>query len=268
MPKINVGEFCVFYFWRGRCCIKVERSSFKRSSALSCWIFLVSLCQILPLRDLSTPVRLWNIFSLWLTHKNDSVASLLPSKHPPDASEQPLRQMKYEGRSGSAAVSPNSYTTASMLILLDGRRELNCFLKSLHEKCNGTRAYFHYPLLISVYQQYQSFLSCLLGDYSCFILIREKPPCKRLFLKVHKVPKEIQSSWKGTVIKVNTLTSFLSAAENSENPKRKRWLKLSSRNNNGQCPFEHLISCSKYKAWKAAFFRHQNRLPWGLTLDC
>lgn len=116
---------------------------------------------------------------------------------------------------------------------------------------------------ISVYQQYQSFLSCLLGDYSCFILIREKPPCKRLFLKVHKVPKEIQSSWKGTVIKVNTLTSFL-----SENPKRKRWLKLSSRNNNGQCPFEHLISCSKYKAWKAAFFRHQNRLPWGLTLDC
>lgn len=150
MPKINVGEFCVFYFWRGRCCIKVERSSFKRSSALSCWIFLVSLCQILPIRDLSTPMRLWNIFSLWLTHKNDSVASLLPSKHPPDASEQPLRQMKYEGRSGSAAVSPNSYTTASMLILLDGRRELNCFLKSLHEKCNGTRAYFHYLLDISV----------------------------------------------------------------------------------------------------------------------
>lgn len=260
MPKISVGEFCVFYFWRGRCCVKVERSSFKRSSALSCWVFLVSLCQILPLHDLSTPVRLWNIF----THKNDSVVSLLPSKHPPDASEQPLRQMKYEGRSGSAAVSPNSYTTASMLILLDGRRELNCFLKSLHEKCNGTRVYFHYLLDISVSAVPK--LSVMSSWW-----LSKKPPRKRLFLKVHKVPKEIQSSWKGTIIKVNTLTSFLSAAENSKNPKRKRWLKLSSRNNNGQCPFEHLISRSKYKttlAWKAAFFRHQNRLPWGLTLDC
>lgn len=60
----------------------------------------------------------------------------------------------------------------------------------------------------------QSCLLSLFGDYSCLILIKEKVSSKCLFLAGHKIPKQIQSSWKEPLIKVNTL---LSAAENSEN---------------------------------------------------
>lgn len=49
-------------------------------------------------------------------------------------------------------------------------------------------------------------------------------------LKVHTAPKQTEVRWKGTVL---PFKSLLTATEGSKISERKRWLILSSRNNNG-----------------------------------
>lgn len=153
--------------------------------------FSCSLCaEHCFLRDLGTTSALMeNSQSLTHSQKNDSVASLLSSKHPPDTSEQPPRQMKYEGRSASASVSPNSYTRASMLILLTFRWKKGIELFSTFTACKMQQ-----NKCIFTQEMKQSCLLSLFGDYSCLILIKEKVSSKCLFLEVHKIPKQIQSS--------------------------------------------------------------------------
>lgn len=102
---------------------------FKNSS---CWIFLVSPCRILTLCDPRTRARL-----CCLTHSQRPTVFLL-SAHP-QTSEQPPRQMGYDGRSISAAALWPIWTVprghlCSHCSQSDGRREFNCFqISNAHE---------------------------------------------------------------------------------------------------------------------------------------